>query len=377
MTPVLPRAQPGEIGLDADRLEVAYRLLAVWTTAPDPVIPAGAILVGRRGRVIEPRLFGRQGPEADAPLIHDDAMFLTASISKPVVYLGAMILVERGLLSLTDPVTRYVPEFANHDKGSVLVRQLFTHTSGLPDMLDDNVELRASHTPRQGFLDRASSETRLLFEPGTRVSYQSMGTAVVAEIIQRLTHKPFDEFLNEEVFHPLGMRSTSFGSRGFDPDRLLRVRTSPETADADWNWNSDYWRQLGSPWGGMFSTPDDLAVLCQMMLNGGVLGDARILSPATVRVMTTNRLYEERKLPESIARSKPWGLGWRLNHPGTPDSWGDLLGPNVYGHHGATGTLIWIDPDTEVFCVLLTSADRSGQPWVLTHLSNVVASAVL
>jgi CubicO group peptidase (beta-lactamase class C family) len=91
--------------------------------------------------------------------------------------------------------------------------------------------------------------------------------------------------------------------------------------------------------------------------------------------MTTNRLAEYPELPEVYARTQPWGLGWRLNHPGTADSWGDLLGPRVFGHTGATGTMVWMDPDTGGFCLLLTSAIRAAAPWRLVHLSNAIAAA--
>src|SRR5262245_28860408 len=94
--PRLPRAKPEEIGLDSRRLQVAYDLLEKWTTGPNAPVPGGAILVGRNGRIVSPRFFGRQGPEPDAPPIRHDGMFLLASITKPITYLGAMLLVERG-----------------------------------------------------------------------------------------------------------------------------------------------------------------------------------------------------------------------------------------------------------------------------------------
>jgi CubicO group peptidase (beta-lactamase class C family) len=91
--------------------------------------------------------------------------------------------------------------------------------------------------------------------------------------------------------------------------------------------------------------------------------------------MTTNRLDDLPDLPEPIRRTQPWGLGWRLNHPGTPDSWGDLLGRHVFGHIGATGTMAWMDPRNQGFCLLLTSAPYDKAPWRLVHLSNAVAAA--
>jgi CubicO group peptidase (beta-lactamase class C family) len=371
----LPLAKPEEIGIDARRLQTAYALLDTWTASKPAAVPGGAILVGRRGKILPPHFSGRQGPEANAPDIRKDGLFLLASITKPVVYSAAMMLVERGLLNLTDPVVRYVPEFKAHGKETTLVGHLFTHTSGLPDMLDNNAELRKKHTPIQVFLEAAAKQTIPLFKPGTKLSYQSTGTAVVADIIQRLSKLTLAEFLKREIFDPLGLRSTALGSRGFDRDRLVRVEVPDYQANSDFSWNSPYWQELGSPWGGMFSTPEDFAVICQLMLNGGTVGGVRLLSPATVRMMTTNRLDDYADLPEGTRRAQPWGLGWRLNHPGTPESWGDLLDRNVYGHTGATGTTVWIDPKAEGFCILLTTALREKAPWRLVHLANAVAAS--
>lgn len=372
--PHLDYATPAEIGLDADRLDAANRLLDSWTAGPDASVPGGAILVGRRGRIVEPHFSGRQGPEPDAEPIRRDGMFLLASITKTVTYMSALKLVERGLLNLADPVMRYIPDFAAQHKEETLVLQLFTHTSGMPDMLPDNAELRQQHAPLQRFIEGAIAAVPL-FRPGTDLSYQSMGNLVVAELVQQLSGKTIHEFFHDEVLQPLGMSSSGLGSRGFDRARLVRVETPEYQADSDFGWNSTYWQELGAPWGGMFSTPEDFALICQMLLGGGAIGDVRILSPGTVRMMTTHRLDDQPMLPERIRRTQPWGLGWRLNHRGTTGSWGDVLGPNVFGHTGATGTMCWIDPDRDGFCLLFTSALRSKAPWRLVHLSNMVASA--
>jgi CubicO group peptidase (beta-lactamase class C family) len=373
MSAHLPAAKPEEIGLDPKRLQVAYDLIDRWTA--EGSVPGGAILVGRRGKVVPARSFGKQGPEPDAPPIRKDAMFLMASITKPVVYMAGMMLVERGLLNLTDPVVRYVPEFRAHSKEATLVGHLFTHTSGLPDMLPQNTAMRKAHAPLEAFLASAAKDTVPLFKPGTQLSYQSMGTAVVADIIQRLTKVPLAEFLKRELFDPLGLKSTALGSKGFDRGRLVRVTLQDYMVGTDFHWNSPYWQELGAPWGGLFSTPDDFAVICQLMLAGGAVGGVRLLSPMSVKMMTTNRLDDYPDLPEPVRRTQPWGLGWRLNYPGTPESWGNLLGRHVFGHTGATGTTVWIDPQADGFCVLLTSAVREKAPWRLVHLSNAVAAA--
>ncbi|MBM82399.1 MAG: hypothetical protein CMJ78_17680 [Planctomycetaceae bacterium] len=370
----LPHAKPSEIGVEESRLQTAYDLLRKWTTGDKAPVPGGAILVGRRGRIVEPQFFGKQGPEVNAEPIRRDGLFLLASISKPVTYLGALKLVERGLLNLSDPVTRYIPDFAANHKEDTLVVHLFTHTSGMPDMLPNNVELRRQHAPLKKFIEGAIA-AQPKFAPGTDYSYQSMGTLTVAEIIQRISGMSIRDYLKKEIFDPLGMKSSALGSRGIARERLIRVETPEYQDGSDFSWNGRYWQELGVPWGGMFSAPEDMAMICQMLLNGGELNGTRLLSPAMVAAITSNQHRDQPELPESIWRARPWGLGFRLNHRGTRGSWGDMLSPSAFGHTGATGTMMWIDPEREGFCLLMTTAIRSKAPWRLVNLSNIVASA--
>jgi CubicO group peptidase (beta-lactamase class C family) len=373
---VLPQVKPEDIRIDARRLQVAYDLLEKWTTGPKAPVPGGAILVGRFGKTVAPRFFGRQGPEPDAEPLRRDAMFYMASVTKPVIYLAAMLLVERGQLNLSDKVTRYLPEFAGKDKEATQVLHLFTHTSGLPDELPNNTELRRQHAPLQKFIE-GSLRAELLFKPGTRFSYSSSATILVAEIVQRLSGKSIREFVRREILDPLGMKSTGLGSQGFARERLVRATVPDYQAGTEFSWNSRYWQEFGSPAGGLFSTPEDFAVICALMLGGGKWGDVRLLSPAAVRMMTSNRLNDLPDLPEPVRRTQPWGLGWRLNHLGMPDSWSDLLDRQVFGHTGSVGNVVWMNPRTKGFCILLTNYLRARAPWRLVHLSNAVAAAFL
>ncbi len=367
---LLAHAKPEEIDLDSGKLKIAYQLLEKWTSGPDAPIPSGAILVGRHGKVVPPRLFGRQGPEKNAPAIRPDALFLIASITKPITYLCGMMLVERGELNLSQRVAHYIPDFAAHHKEDTLVNHLFTHTSGLPDMLENNAQLRREHAPLSKFIEGAIRDTMPMFRPGTNLSYQSMGTLVVAELVQRISGKTIHDFMRTEIFEPLGLKNIGLGSRGFDRERLVRVQVPDYQENSDFGWNSPYWQELGAPWGGMFTSPEDFAVLCQEMLRGN-----RIISSGAAKIMTTNRLDDYPDLPEPIRRTKPWGLGWQLNHAGTSTSWGDLLDRQVFGHTGATGTMVWMDRKRDGFCVLFTNAIRAGAPWRLVSLSNAVAAA--
>lgn len=376
---MLEYVAPEKLNINPKQLQRAYDLAAEWTTRANgkpAIIPAAALMIGRGGQAVEPRFFGHQGPENDAPPIRRDAIFLIASLTKPITYLGAMMLVERGLLGLSDPVTQYIPDFAAHHKETTLVEHLFTHTSGLPDMLDNNLELRRQHAPLSKFIEGAIRETVPKFRAGTDYSYQSMGTLVVAEIVQRISGLSISEFLHKEIFAPLGLKSTALGAKSLPAARLLRQQTPQFDGVERFGWNTTYWRELGAPWGGLFTTPDEYAILCQLMLNRGTYNGVRLLAPATIDKITSNRLEDQPELPEHIRRTKPWGLGWQLNHPATEGTLCDLLPVSAYGHIGATGTLFWIDPQQQAFALIFTTMERDRAPWRLVHLSNALAAAL-
>jgi CubicO group peptidase (beta-lactamase class C family) len=370
---LLPRAKPEEIGVDPARFLFACELLQRWTQ--EDRVPAAALCVGRQGRMLAPCFFGRQRPEPDSPLLREDALFLIASLTKPVTVAGVMLLVERGEVVLDDPVAAYVPEFVGPGKLAVRIRHLMTHTSGLPDQLPDNEARRAEHQPLAAFVEGACA-TPLAFAPGTKVSYQSMGTGLLGEIVRRVSGLPVADFLRREFFEPLEMADTSLGWRPEKKDRMAAVRLLPSMEKTDWHWNTPYWRGFGAPWGGLVTSPADYAKFCQLMLNGGTLGGVRLLSPATVRAMTTNQLAAMPLVPEEDRRCRPWGLGWRLYWPAHSPNFGDLLGPRSYGHQGATGTLCWMDPDREAFCVLFTTQPQEDEGGFLARASNAVAAAL-
>jgi CubicO group peptidase (beta-lactamase class C family) len=369
--PNLPLARPETIGFDPARLQRVYDTLQRWTDADQ--LPAAALCNGRKGRMVEPRFFGRLRPDGKAPL-PKDALFLLASPTKPVTVAAAMLLIERGLLTVEDKVASIVPRFAANGKEAVTVLHLMTHTSGLPDMVPNNEKLRKAHAPLSAFVEETCT-LPLAFAPGTQVSYQSMGTLMIAEIVHQVTGVALPEFVRREIFEPLGMSDTSLGMTATQKSRIAAVRTGPELYQADWHWNSDYWRALGAPWGGLITSPTDYARLCQAMLNGGELDDVRVWSAATVRAMAANQLATMPQVPEEDRRCRPWGLGWRRNWPGHIDGFGDLLGPRVFGHWGATGTLVWMDPDAEAFFVLLTTRPLDEGGRLLAKVSNLVAAA--
>lgn len=316
--------------------------------------------------------------------LSESPIYLVASITKPIVAMAALLLVERGQLTLGTRVVDVIPEFGRHGKYGVEVRHLLTHTSGLPDMLPNNTALRAALSPLSAFVD-ATCEQPLAFPPGRGVQYQSSGFAILDEIIARISGRSCAQFLHEELFEPLGLRDTVLGAPDawFDQsasplERVVEVRlTEAQAAGTDaWNWNSRYWRQLGAPWGGLLTTADDLAVLARCLLRQGRTATGeRVLSAATISAATRNQLEPLRDVPEVERRTRPWGLGWRLHWPAHSANFGDLLGPNTYGHWGATGTLLWIDPDRDLFAVILSSQPQEPSGWFLARMSNLIASA--
>ena len=337
-------------------------------------VRAAAICVGRSGSILHVSSHGLLSPEQGTHQVTEDSLFLVASLAKPITVTALMMLVECGLVRLDDRVCEYVPAFARNEKHEVRLRHLMTHTSGLPDMAPDNLTLRARHAPLAEFIS-SICEAPLGFVPGSRVSYQSTGIAILAAVVEAVSGETLPAFLERHLFAPLKMSSTSLGAKPESLDRIASVRLDSEQLGTDWHWNTPYWLGLGAPWGGLITSPVEYGRFCRMMLNEGTLDGVRILSPATVRAMTSNQLEGMPAIPEEDRRCRPWGLGWRLNWPGSSSNFGDLLGPRTYGHWGATGTLCWIDPVADAFLVLFTTEPGGEEGRHLAAASNMVAAS--
>lgn len=350
----------------------------------DCTVPALAIdFVARDGCLEQPVILGRQRVADATGTIREDAIFLVASLTKPFVAMAVMKLVEQGQLSLNERVRDLIPEMTDAPKRPMTVRHLLTHTSGLPDMLPNNRQLREQQAPFEKFLEGTLAIT-LDFPPGRGVQYQSMGFVLLSEIVFRVTGQRCPDFLRQEIFTPLGMSNTSLGApedwyEGSDPaiDRIAEVVVPAEQeGQAEWNWNSRYWRQFGAPWGGLLTTPRDLATFATMMLNGGTAGDVDLFAPATIQAATRNQLHTFRDVPEADRRARGWGFGWRMNWFAHVASCGDLLSPSAYGHWGATGTMLWIDPERQAAAVILSTQPFEQSGSHLARLSNAIVAAM-
>lgn len=364
--------RPGDAasaGISAERLSRAVARLE--TEVREQRVGAASILVARSGAIVLHKGFGRLSTRAEAARVAPDSIYEVASITKPVTATALMLLVERGLISLGEPVNAYLPDFKGEERGKVRVMDLLAHTSGLPDMLPENIALRREHAPLSEFVKRTYS-TPLLFSPGTSFRYQSMGILLAGQIVEKLTGMPLREFERKEIFEPLGMTHTSLGLGHLRIEETVQTPAAPDADPKDtesWGGNSPYWRDMGHPWGGMHTTTHDVAALLQTFLNGGEYGGKRILSPAAAAAMRTD---------QNAHLNAPWGLGWALGRSTAWNCFGDLTSPRAFGHAGATGTVAWADPETQLICVVLTNrplSDDGGR--MLSQLSNLAAAAAV
>jgi CubicO group peptidase (beta-lactamase class C family) len=276
------------------------------------------------------RAFGKATPETP---------FLLASITKPMTATAVMILSDRKALTLADPVKKYIPEFTGGDRDMITIRHLLTHTSGLPDMLPENEALRKRHAPLADFV-AGTCKVKLLFKPGTQVKYQSMGLLLAGEIVERVTKTPLRDFLRKEVYSPLKMTKTSLGLGG----RAIPATAQCQVPDEDWQWNSQYWRDLGSPWGGAHATAADIGRFLRAFLKP----TAPILKPETAAAMIVNQT-------EGLNDSR--GLGWQTK----PSAFGSGCSAKTFGHGGSTGTMSWADPEKDLTFVLLTTLPQADE----------------
>ncbi len=343
-----PIAAAEEEGVKPGPYAAATRL--IQEQVESGLVGAAALLVARNGKIEVEQGFGSLSRKAGAKPCKSDSIFLVASISKPVTAMAVMRLVDQKRISLDDPAQKYLPEFTGEGRERITVRNLLSHTSGLPDMLPNNIELRKAHAPLKSFVSGAL-RTPLLFPPGSRVSYQSMGILLASEIVERVSGMPLDRFLQREVFGPLKMRHSSMGigkrkiEETVQSDLPAQGDLRMQDSDASWNWNSPYWRNLGVPWGGMHTTVGDINRLLQAMLDSG----RPILQPALGEAMIAN---------QNAQLDKPWGLGWAVGENALFDG----ASAKVFGHSGATGTLCWADPDRKLTFVLFTNRPLDNDP---------------
>jgi uncharacterized protein YbbC (DUF1343 family)/CubicO group peptidase (beta-lactamase class C family) len=380
----LTSTTPESVGMDGKRLGMIDE--AVNESIKRKETPGAVVLVGRRGKIVFRKAFGNRAVEPQMEPMTIDTIFDMASLTKVVATATSMmILIEQGKVRLSDPVWKYIPEFNQAGKASITVEQLLTHRAGfVPDNSIHDYEHGAEEAMRRIY------ELKPDYEPGTKFVYSDVGYIVAAEIIRRVSGKTLARFAREHIFNLLGMRQTAFGfgdtdyaikKEGNIENVIRQYAPTEKRIDRAGN-QQEYMRGevhdprsylLGGVAGhaGLFSTADDLAIFCQMILNGGTYNGARILSPYGVERMT---------MPRGTPLGEMRGLGWDAGSSFSANR-GDLFPLGTFGHTGFTGTSMWIDPASQTFVVFLSNRvhpnGKGDVGRVRTSVASIVASSII
>ena len=345
----LPSKSPAAVGMSATRLAKINSVVSRAIKAGG--FPGAVVVVGRRGASVWEKGFGNLSWGGRSPVDPASTIYDLASLTKVVATTtAAMILFDEGKLVLDDPVSKYLPAFGGGLKDEITVRQLLEHRSGLPAGRELWRIARSPDEARQ-----ATIETPLECEPGRCLIYSDIGADVLGFVVEAVSGERLDVFVQKRVFDALAMRETYFRPHWTLRDRIAPTDlTPPRGYPLRGEVHDENAFALGGVAGhaGLFSTATDLAVFAQMMLNGGEINGVRILSDSAVALFTANT---------SSAGTR--ALGWdTCGHDG---SCGKYLSEKAYGHTGFTGTSLWIDPERELFVILLTNrvhAARARRP---------------
>ncbi|HJP86855.1 MAG TPA: serine hydrolase domain-containing protein [Gemmatimonadaceae bacterium] len=366
--PVQHQYLPPEVGLNNSGLDTSLgpKLDKIVKTAiEEAVAPGVAIAVGRNGHIAYMKGYGYiDWNQPGSPAVDTNTLYDLASLTKVIATTTlAMILEENGQLDLNRTVVSYLPEFNSPEKAQITVKQLLTHSGGL----EAGANLFRSAKGRDQYLAQINARP-LEYTPGTSMIYSDWDMILLQLIMERITGKTLDVLASEKIFRPLGMVDTQF-----QPPISLRPRIAPTQVDDArggllWGTVHDEnaWAMGGvAGHAGLFSTAKDLALFSMMILNGGEgANGARIVKPATIARWTARQGKESTRT-----------LGW--DSPEGGSSAGQFFSPWSFGHTGFTGTSIWLDPEKDLFVVVLTNrVNPSGSNNRHVQLRRDVADAV-
>ena len=316
---------------------------------------AGAVtMVATRDRILHSGAVGLADIQAHIPMRHD-AFFWIASMTKPITATAVLMLQEEKKLSIDDPVTKYIPEFASlktsdGKPGNLTLRHLLTHTSGLSEATD--AQYRTARTLADQIPFYLSKP--LQFEPGSKWRYCQSGINTLGRIVEIVSGLSFPEFLQTRIFDPLGMNDTTFYLSAEQEQRLAKsyklsegkLEEAPIFLFRDQKLTSRDRVPMAN--GGLFSTASDYMRFCQMILAQGTYDGKLYLKPESVKLMTSIQTGE---LKAGFIDGSGWGLGWGVVRE--PQGVSAMLSPGTFGHGGAYGTQAWIDPVKGVCYVLM------------------------
>jgi CubicO group peptidase (beta-lactamase class C family) len=335
-----------EVGLNNSGLDTALagKLDKIVKVAiEEAVAPGVAIAVGRNGHIAYMKGYGYiDWNQPGSPVADTNTLYDLASLTKVIATTTlAMILEEGGQLDINRTVVSYLPEFNSPEKAQITVKQILTHSGGL----EAGANIYATARGRDQYLYQINARP-LEYTPGSNMIYSDWDMIILQLVMERITGKTLDVLANEKIFRPLGMVDTQF-----QPPLALRPRTAPTQVDDArggllWGTVHDEnaWAMGGvAGHAGLFSTAKDLALFSMMILNGGEgVNGVRIVKPPTIARWTARQGKESTRT-----------LGW--DSPEGGSSAGQFFSPWSFGHTGFTGTSIWIDPEKDLFVVVLTN----------------------
>jgi serine-type D-Ala-D-Ala carboxypeptidase len=362
----LPHVAPEKAGIDPKRLAVADA--HVRAGLDDNTYPAAVLLVARHGKIVHHKAFGKL---ADGAPVQPDTIFDLASLTKPHVAVALLTLVEDGKLFLAQTVDEFFPEAKGSPLAPLTLRQLATHSSGLPSW-------KALYKIKGG-KDVILAEifrSALTHPAGTHYTYSDLGYILLGEVVARVSEMPLDQYLHARLFAPLGMNDT-----GYLPPASLRPRIAPTANEPsrtgeimtgvvhDGNANS-----LGGVAGhaGLFGTAADVAIFATALTENGQVQGHRVLGKPTLRLVQHSQL---------AAEVGGHSIGWFAPPNGMLPR-GDLLDDTTFGHTGFTGTMVVNNPSTGVVVILLTNrvmnpAENSNMARIRRKVLNAVASGIV
>lgn len=363
----LSEATPGRAGMDSARLRQVDAVIE--EAIADSVIPGAVLLVGRRGKVVYHKAYGRRAWVPSEEPMTLDTIFDVASMTKPIATAASVMrLVEMGKVRLQDRVSVYLPEFASAGKRGIRVAQLLTHTSGLAPGVPWTTLARdyGAYCPEAVWWWVVENPPRI--EPDSDFLYSDLNYLTLRLIVERVTGESLAGFADREIYGPLGMTDTGFFP---PPEHLSRIAPTEQLEGELLRGivHDPMSRMLGGIGGsaGLFSTARDISIFSQMILNGGTYNGERIYAPLTLEAMSHDR-------------DRGRGYGFDVFSP-YANIRGDLLGPESFGHSGYTGTSIWIDYEEQLFVILLTNRvhpdDRGSVVPLRSRVSNVVAASII
>jgi CubicO group peptidase (beta-lactamase class C family) len=393
-TPPLPQAKPESLGLSSIRLQ---RMSDAFKRDIDKgTIPGVTVMVARRGQIGWFDALGKQNPAASTPMAHN-TIFRIFSMTKPIVSVGIMMLLEEGYFLLNDPVSKYIPEFSDQKVGvenngkldlvpltrPITIQDLLRHTSGitydhtgngLVQQLYQQSRLRSRKISNAEHAALVAS-LPLMCQPGAEWNY-SRSTDILGRIIEVVSGKSLSAFLTERILAPLQMAETAFHTGSENANRLAEpFPTDPWTGEKVELFNMLDKPVMESGGGGLVSTTMDYARFCQMLLNGGALDGNRIIGRKTLHLMASDHLGPEVKLNGHLVGlpGHSFGLGFAVRtHEGLAPFAG-LVGQFFWS--GIGGTFFWIDPKEELFAVFMAQG-RGQREYFRSLVRSLVYAAV-